>query len=185
MAETKEDITAPAEAPPMTITFKKRNAKSKGNIREKPPTPVQSSSDDGYSSEEDNSGHRVKRRKKNAGAVVASSKNNTTTDKDLSATVFKADRNATISSTNDATKRSNWYDEESKNKDSKNKDSKEAPKKSVGPVKAPTNVRTTVVTDFAPDVCKDVSPQAYRVIYCAIANINSAIVQADRLLRVW
>jgi RING finger protein 113A len=168
----------------MTITFKKRNAKAKGNIRERPPTPVQSSSDDGYSSE-DNAGHRVKRRKKNAGAVVASSKNSTSTDKDLSATVFKADRNTSISNTNDATKRSNWYDEESKDKDSKNKDSKEAPKKSLGPVKAPTNVRTTVVTDFAPDVCKDVSPQSPPVIYRAITNINSAIVQANRLLRVW
>ena len=28
-------------------------------------------------------------------------------------------------------------------------------KKSIGPIKAPTNVRTITVTDFAPDVCKD------------------------------
>ncbi|MCJ1228044.1 RNA-splicing factor [Toensbergia leucococca] len=30
-----------------------------------------------------------------------------------------------------------------------------APSKQVGPVKAPTNIRTITVTDFAPDVCKD------------------------------
>jgi RING finger protein 113A len=155
MAETKQNIAAPAEAPLMPITFKKRNAKAKGNIRERPPTPVQSSSDDDDYSSEDNSGHRVKRRKKNTGAVVASSKSTVSSDKDLSATVFKADRNASITDANDATKRSNWYDEESKGHDSKNKDSKDGHKKSVGPVKAPTNVRMTVVTDFAPDVCKD------------------------------
>ena len=30
-----------------------------------------------------------------------------------------------------------------------------APSRTVGPVKAPTNIRTITVTDFAPDVCKD------------------------------
>lgn len=154
MAETQKNVDAATEAPPVAITFKKRNAKAKGNIRERPPTPVESSSDGGSSSE-DNSEYRIKRRKKNAGAVVASSTNNKSSDTNLSATVFTAERNTTISSTNDATKRSNWYDEESKAKDSKDKDSKDAPKKSVGPVKAPSNVRTTFVTDFAPDVCKD------------------------------
>ena len=31
----------------------------------------------------------------------------------------------------------------------------DAPSRVVGPVKAPTNIRTITVTDFAPDVCKD------------------------------
>lgn len=31
----------------------------------------------------------------------------------------------------------------------------DAPTKQVGPMKAPTNIRTITVTDFAPDVCKD------------------------------
>jgi len=31
----------------------------------------------------------------------------------------------------------------------------DAPTRSVGPIKAPTNIRTTTTTDFAPDVCKD------------------------------
>lgn len=30
-----------------------------------------------------------------------------------------------------------------------------APSRQVGPIKAPTNIRTITVTDFAPDVCKD------------------------------
>lgn len=30
-----------------------------------------------------------------------------------------------------------------------------APTRTVGPIKAPTNIRTITVTDFAPDVCKD------------------------------
>lgn len=154
MAEAKDNAVAPAGAPPMTITFKKRNARAKGNIRERPPSPAHSSSDDDSSSE-GTSEHRIKRRKRNTGAVIATTTNNVPPGKDISATVFKADRNASIASTNDATKRSNWYDEESKDKDGKAKESKDAPKKSVGPVRAPTNVRTTVVTDFSPDVCKD------------------------------
>ena len=136
------------------ITFKKRNAKAKGNIRGRPPSPVQSSSDDDYYSEND-ARHRVKRRKKNVGAVVASTTNIKSSDKDLPATVFKADRNTAIANANDATKRSNWYDEELKDKGPKNRDPQAAPKKAVGPVKAPTNVRMTVFTDFSPDVCKD------------------------------
>lgn len=31
----------------------------------------------------------------------------------------------------------------------------DAPSRQIGPVKAPTNIRTITVTDFAPDVCKD------------------------------
>jgi RING finger protein 113A len=163
MEGAKEGVVTSTAATPI-ITFKKRNAKAKGNIRERPPSPVQSSSGDDYYSEND-AGHRIKRRKKNVGAVVASTTNIKSSDKDLTATVFKADRNTAIASANDATKRSNWYDEESRDKHSKNKDSRDkdstsrdsqvAPKKAVGPVKAPTNVRMTVFTDFSPDVCKD------------------------------
>ena len=35
------------------------------------------------------------------------------------------------------------------------KRSENAPQKHTGPLKAPTNIRTITVTDFAPDVCKD------------------------------
>lgn len=91
---------------------------------------------------------------------------------------------ATLNQTNDATKQSNWYDEgldeksllgstrprpgpsSSENpldgtyKGAANYQSfiqknPNAPTKQFGPVKAPTNVRTITVMDYAPDVCKD------------------------------
>ncbi|KAH8800396.1 hypothetical protein F5884DRAFT_825062 [Xylogone sp. PMI_703] len=178
MAEPTTDVAAPP-----VITFKKRGAKAKGNIKKRAATPPSDSSE--YSSSEDESGHKIKRRKKNTGAVTASSTSNKPSDKDFSATVFEADRSGNIASTNDATKQSNWYDEESKDAlSSKNllgttrSLSKDAQKpdgtykglanqtsfvqknpdslRSVGPVKAaPTNVRMTTYTDYAPDTCKD------------------------------
>ena len=104
---------------------------------------------------------------------------------DLAAPTFSADRSAKIEDSNDATKQSNWFDEKDskallgstrqkpsttttpsgennagtykgasayQSYISKNPD---APSKTVGPIKAPTNIRTITVTDFAPDVCKD------------------------------
>jgi hypothetical protein len=52
---------------------------------------------------------------------------------ELFSTVFQANRNVPLNATNDATKEST----------------------KIGPTQASTNVRTTTVTDFAPDVCKD------------------------------
>lgn len=172
-----------AAAPPVAI-FKKRGAKA--NFRKRPATPPPNSdSDSDYTSSEDESGRRVKRRKKNTGTVTASSKNNASADKDLSTTIFEADRSVPITNSNDATKQSNWYDEgadgalSAKNllgstrelpKESQASDgtykglanqsnfiqkNPNAPNRTVGPVKAPTNIRTITVTDFAPDVCKD------------------------------
>ncbi|KAH9990746.1 hypothetical protein F4779DRAFT_252121 [Xylariaceae sp. FL0662B] len=181
------DAPAVADAPiaPVAI-FKKRGAKGKANIRKRPatPPPANGSDDSDYTSSEDESGKRVKRRKKNA-AVTASSKDNTASAGDnLSATVFKADRSVPITSTNDATKQTNWYDEDAnllgktrplpKPKDAKEAPAQpdgtykglanqtsfiqknpDAPDRKVGPIKAATNIRTITVTDFAPDVCKD------------------------------
>jgi RING finger protein 113A len=100
-------------------------------------------------------------------------------------TAFQADRSTTFAANDDATKASNWYTDAAlaaKEAGSttttttvsqddaagtptdgtyhgtakystfiqKNPDGKR-----VGPVKAPTNIRTITVTDFAPDVCKD------------------------------
>ncbi|KAF5969287.1 pre-mRNA splicing factor cwc24 [Fusarium coicis] len=164
--------------------FKKRGAKGKANLRKRPATPPPADSDDSdYSSSEDESGQRVKRRKKNA-TVTASSKDLATGKTDLQATVYTADRNVPITSTNDATKHSNWYDEDSQDAlSAKNllgstraaaKDSQpdgtykglanqttfiqknpDAPNRAKGPVKASSNVRTITVMDFKPDVCKD------------------------------
>ena len=170
---------ADSEAP--VALFKKRGAKGKANIRKRPATPPPANSDsDDYSSSEDEAGQRVKRRKKTA-AVTASSKSGPSAGQDVSATAFTADRSG-ITSANDATKHTNWYDDDAdgvlsaknllgstRSKDTqpdgmykglanqtsfiqKNPD---APKKQVGPMKAPTNVRTVTFFDLKPDICKD------------------------------
>ncbi|KAJ0351109.1 hypothetical protein COL154_004502 [Colletotrichum chrysophilum] len=176
------DAGADAAAAPVAV-FKKRGAKGKANIRKRPatPPPANSDSDSDYSSE-DETGQRIKRRKK-TGAITASSKDQAASRQELSATVFKADRNVPITDSNDATKHSNWYDEDGKDAlDAKNllgsarsrpsqapdgtykglanqtsfiQKNPDAPSRTVGPIKAPTNIRTITVTDFAPDTCKD------------------------------
>ena len=175
--------TPEADVAPVAV-FKRRGAKGKANFRKRPATPPPASdSDSDYSTSEDESGQRVKRRKRNT-VVTASSKSTQAGSKDLSASAYVADRNAPISDYNDATKQSNWYDENDKDAlsaknllgSAKNKPSDgqpdgtykglanktsfiqkhpDAPQRTVGPVKAPTNIRTITVTDFAPDVCKD------------------------------
>lgn len=179
--------TAPeAPAGPVAL-FRKRGAKGKVNLRKRAatPPPANSDSDDSdYSSAEDDSGRRIKRRKQNTGAVIASSKTNRDPAQDVSGnTVFSANRNVPITDSNDATKRTDWYDEAStdaalsaksllgstralpgesdgtykglKNQTSFIQKNPDAPNRSVGPVKAPTNIRTVTVMDYAPDVCKD------------------------------
>lgn len=180
------EVASAADAAPIAV-FKKRGAKGKTNIRKRPatPPPAASDSDDSdYSSSEDESGQRVKRRKKSA-VVTASSKDAAPgSSKDLSATVYTADRSVPITSSNDATKQSNWYDEGGQdelsaknllgstrsktggqpdgtykglaNQTSFIQKNPDAPQRNVGPMKAPTNIRTITVTDFAPDFCKDV-----------------------------
>ncbi|KAL1853544.1 hypothetical protein VTK73DRAFT_9003 [Phialemonium thermophilum] len=159
MADTETGAAAPFH-----VTFKKRSAKRTGNIRKRPETPSPAASDDssGYSSSEDAShpGQRIKRRRKNTGAVTASSAADSKSE-DLFAPSFKADPNAPITSTNDATKHSNWYEEDAKTKGPAKPSTAaattttESKPRSVGPIQAPTNVRTTTVTDYSPDVCKD------------------------------
>ena len=158
-------------------TFKKRTNKAT-NIRKRPatPPPDNSASESEYTDEE---GGRVKRRKKDGVRVVESGLQRA---QDLSkSTKFEAERSTKIAANEDATKTSNWYDEvadaavvkppskaQGESKDSNDGGYKgsssystfieknpNAPNRQVGPVKAPTNIRTITVTDFAPDVCKD------------------------------
>jgi RING finger protein 113A len=146
MAETEEQPALRTDGQSPVVTFKKRNAKAKGRIRERPAIVQAASDSDDSSSSGDEAGRRVKRRKNNSGVITATTaKDKSTSNIDLYSTVFTADRNAAITNTNDATKSVNWYDE----------DPKVPPARSVGPVKASSNVRTITVTDFAPDVCKD------------------------------
>jgi len=178
-----DSTTAPEVAAAPVSLFKKRGAKGKSNLRKRAATPPSASDDSDYTSSEDESGRKIKRRKRNTGAITASSKNNTTSSSDITATIYTADRNTIMKSSNDATKQSNWYDENATDAlSSKNllgstrtapvgssdgtykglanatkfiEKNPNAPTRTVGPVKAPTNLRTITVTDFAPDVCKD------------------------------
>jgi RING finger protein 113A len=167
------DVAAPV--------FKKRT--NKANLRKRPATPPpedQSNSESDYT--DDEGGARIKRRKREG---VTTSNAGPKRAQDLSkSTAFAADRTTTLSANDDATKASNWYTDAAlaaKDAGSNTKPSKEVADaasereqgtyqgtakystfisknpdaRQMGPVKAPTNVRTITVTDFAPDVCKD------------------------------
>ena len=167
--------------------FKKRGAKSKSNIRKRPATPPPNS-DSGTGSEyssEDEAGRKIKRRRKGNLLTAASATTKSNTDA-LGASKYAADKSTKIEEINDATKQSNWYDENGQDalsaekllgktrarpaespadpdgtyKGAKNyqtfiQKNPNAPERSFGPIKAPTNIRTITVTDFAPDVCKE------------------------------
>lgn len=182
-----EDRVAAAQTVEPQPLFKKRTAKN-ANIRKRPATPPPATSDSsGYTSSEDDDGHQIKRRRKTAGLAASSGAVTKSNLEEIGSSKFAADRSGQIESTNDATKQSNWYDEQSKDNlsakqllgttrtksDAGGIDQNEgtykgaasyqsfiqknpnAPTRQVGPVKAPTNIRTITVTDFAPDVCKD------------------------------
>ncbi|KAH7309035.1 hypothetical protein B0I35DRAFT_441273 [Stachybotrys elegans] len=172
-----------SEAAVPVAVFKKRGAKGKANLRKRAATPPPNDSDSDFSSSEDESGQRIKRRRKTA-AVTVSSKISGPASTELGASIHTADRSVPITDANDATKTSNWYDDDSKdalsakkllgttrsmskstqpdgtykglaNQTSFIEKNPDAPQRTVGPIKAPTNIRTITITDFAPDVCKD------------------------------
>lgn len=156
--------------PAAPVVFKKRAGRA--NLKKRAATPP-SASDSDYSSSEDESGARVKRRRK--GGITSSTSAISKPTRDLGKTTqFAGDRSAAITDLNDATKTSNWVhadesaktgqqQEESVEKDGTYKGAKgygnfiqkNPDKKSVGPVKAPSNMRMITLVDFAPDVCKD------------------------------
>ncbi|EHY57009.1 RNA-splicing factor [Exophiala dermatitidis] len=169
-----EDPPSAVEVP--HVSFKKRNVKSK-NIRKREATPPQTDSDSGFTSSEDEEGRQIKRRRKNAGVTASSAeipKPRPVVDEQTPAAVVVAPTNK-----DDATKRSDWYDEEVDKKAERGSVKPTDPLapdgtykgaanyqsfiqknpdragKQVGPVKSSSNVRTITVTDFAPDVCKD------------------------------
>ncbi|KAI6250643.1 Pre-mRNA-splicing factor cwc24 [Erysiphe necator] len=162
-----------------TVVFKKRG-RSKYRKQIAKISSSDSDSDNGSDEEID---IKVKRHKRNHAAITASIKSTPASTIDVEPTRYAAERNETIKSSNDATKSSNWFDEHEVNNlseknllgSTRNKVTNEseklykglanqtkfivrnenAPKRVVGPIKAPANLRTITVTDFAPDVCKD------------------------------
>ncbi|KAK1782817.1 hypothetical protein QBC45DRAFT_439014 [Copromyces sp. CBS 386.78] len=221
MADTEQPPAAP-EATTATSTapiapvaiFKKRGAKGKANLRKRPASPPSAAKDsdddssDFESSEDEATGQRIKRRKKNhTAAIMASSRDNAgsntnggmTREEQIRSIIYSADRDAALrldATKQDATKGSNWFDEDKEDlstksllgrtrnmKDTKKKSGEDeaqgperepdgtykglanqasyiqknpnAPNRKVGPIKAPSNIRTITITDMAPDVCKD------------------------------
>jgi RING finger protein 113A len=161
----------------------KRRGKTSNNLRKRPATPP-SDSEEEYSSADESGNRQIKRRRKGGIAGGTTKQGDISQEKDFSSTKYTGDRSTNIESTNDATRQSNWYDEESelsaKNllgttrtkkpdenaapdgtyKGSSNYSkfipkNPDAPPRAVGPMKAPSNIRTVTITDFAPDVCKD------------------------------
>ena len=101
-------MDSPADKPPVAL-FKKRTAKT--NLRKRPATPPPASSTSEYSSE-DESGQRIKRRRKVGVAAGSTLTQRAPRDSEsFSGTTFVGDRSSNIEISNDATKQSNWYDE--------------------------------------------------------------------------
>ncbi|EXJ87610.1 hypothetical protein A1O3_04571 [Capronia epimyces CBS 606.96] len=170
-----EEPQAALEVP--QFTFKKRSVKSKSTIRKREATPPADDSDSGFTSSEDEYGRQIKRRRRNAGMIASSSD----IPRHRAAEVEQTTAAAVVAPTNkdDATKRSDWYDEDVDKRSEKPTIKSSDPLtsdgtykgvanyqsfiqknpdragKQVGPVKTSSNVRTITVTDFAPDVCKD------------------------------
>ena len=158
-------------------TFKKRGNKA-SNIRKRPATPPPEDSQSESDYTDDEQGARVKRRRKD-GLKVSGSGPQAAQDFSRSSK-FSADRTTTIAANEEATRTATAYDGDSdtvvkpaskahagatesnggaykgaSNYSSFIEKNPDAPNRQVGPIKAPTNIRTITVTDFAPDVCKD------------------------------
>ena len=96
------------------ISFKKRSAKAKSNVRKRPatPPPASDSDDSGFTSSEDESGHRVKRRRTRGGVTATSSSTNRT----LQPQETEAESTSVIGAPtvlkprDDATRTSHWHD---------------------------------------------------------------------------
>lgn len=174
---TMTDETQVADEVPQ-FSFKKRSNKAKANFRKKPEAPPPASDSD-FTSSDDEEGRRIKRRRKNAAVTASSTTNAPRRDEEQPVTATPIP----LPSSNDATKHSNWYDDEL---DAKNllgntraQPTSNAPSasdgtykgaanyqsfiqknpdslaKQFGPIKAPTNIRTVTFMDYTPNVCKD------------------------------
>ncbi|KAF8419700.1 hypothetical protein EV426DRAFT_700850 [Tirmania nivea] len=150
-----------------------------------PPAPVSDSDNSSNSDDDEQTRapRRIKRQKKSgiSDASTITGRGGRGADDEIIPSGFSA-KSKTIISTNDATASTTYHNEnefeylarKSRKSPSPSSDlpnigtykgtssyssfikrSENAPQKQTGPLKAPTNVRTITVTDFAPDVCKD------------------------------
>lgn len=195
------------------VSFKKRSVK-KANFRKKPASPPPGAdSDSSFTSSDDEEGRRIKKRRKNA-VVSASSASNPQRTKRSDEPVANTPA-APVAPSNDATKQSNWYDDELNEKNllgstrarpepsttsapdgtykgaanyqSFIQKNPNAPTKQFGPIKAPTNVRTITYMDYAPDVCKDYKLTGYCGFgdSCKFSHMREDYKQGWELDRDW
>ena len=115
MADAHGEVAVSAGPDAPVAMFKRRGAMAKKNTRKRLTAPALSQSEDSSddSAYEDDFGRSIKKRKKNTGTVTASSAQNRSTNTELAASTFTADRSIPISTSKDATKTSNWFDEDS------------------------------------------------------------------------
>ncbi|KAL7275772.1 RNA-splicing factor [Rhizina undulata] len=131
---------------------------------------------------EDKLSRPIKKRRKDKGAVTTENlTSKSSSSKEDPAPVYSA--TTSITSTNDATKQVDWHNENGDEYLARKRNPKDAsadeipgtsgiykgastygsfikkpenaPTRAAGPIKAPTNIRTITITDYAPDVCKD------------------------------
>ncbi|KAH7325828.1 hypothetical protein B0I35DRAFT_421263 [Stachybotrys elegans] len=133
------------EPRPIAAFKRKRGARSSKSLRKRPTeSPATSDgSSDGSSDElpRDVRREQVSKRRMKGFKVVENSNKQ-------QPSIAAADRDL-LRKTDDATKSVDWYEEPGAQQ------SNPKPKTRYGPVKAASNVRTTTLTDYAPDVCKD------------------------------
>ncbi|KAF9770997.1 hypothetical protein IL306_011371 [Fusarium sp. DS 682] len=171
------EVPTAETAEPAPIAFKQRSRRAKDNVRKRPASSSTTlttggGSDDSSSSDGENGtldGPRVKRNKK--GAISASSTSQKNPDQDHGPTTFLANREIPLSSTNDATKRKDWYDQPALK----------------GPTRTASNVRITTTFDFAPDVCKDYKKTGWCGFgdACVFAHIREDVKQGWQLNKEW
>lgn len=181
MKEAKSNLGPTKDTQTPIITFKKRRAKV---IRTRPDSsPPSNNSDDPHnltSSSDDELRRRIKRRKMTS-MVTASSKTNTASEMDVVTSTRSADHETTIPALNNATKQIDPFEDFRDsgrattntsevpdgiykglaNQTSYIRKNPNAPTRKIGPVKAPSNVRTTTLLDYQPDICKDYKTTGY------------------------
>lgn len=151
------------------VTFFKKRGGNKNIRKRKAPVKVQSDSDDDDDSDDDNVISEVvtKDRKTTKNPFVQSTRkrrikrggsDEEEEEEDLVGVQYTADRSTNLQKS-DATRYDTEWELEKKELDKKGK---EAPKKdvmnakmSVGPQRAPANLRVTQRFDYQPDICKD------------------------------
>jgi RING finger protein 113A len=152
---TTDTILTPPTAP---VTFKRR-APKKSTVRKKA-TPPPSDSDSDFSDDDADSSSRPIKRRKRAAIIETAPTSGTlaTPTTTLGPSFVSATGKAEVTKLDDATKQTAFHNEnpdEYLARKAAGPSNGETVKPSRGPLKAPSNMRQTIVTDFAPDVCKD------------------------------